>query len=128
MSYSNSRIRNILMVASAAALLATAGQASAHEPDKALSIDEIKVVEQLSASDARRRAYDYMASLGYVNTGQIGGARVRGITREGDTWIVRVAFSSGSRIMNRSAVLYIDAATAVVSEQPPKDAGRVAAN
>ena len=124
----NSRIRSILVAASAAALLVTTGQAGAHEPGDAVSIDEVKVVEQLSANDARRRAYDYMASLGYVNSGQIGGAKVRGITREGDTWIVRVAYSSGSRIMKRSAVLYIDAATAVVSEQPPNDEGRVAAN
>ena len=121
-------LRKTILTVSGVALLAVAGQASANEPDDAVSIDEIKVVEQISANDARRRAYEYMASLGYGNRGAIGGSRVRDITREGDTFIVRVSYASGSRVMSKHAVLYIDAATAVVSEQPPVGEGRVAAN
>ncbi len=129
MSIQNQIKRGFLVAASGLALLAAAGAATAEGPEDAISIDEIQVIENISASDARRRAYEYMASLGYVQGNTIGGARVRDVTREGDTFVVRVSYGAGSRILRHSALLYIDAATAVVSEQPPTDGeGRVAAN
>ena len=129
MGITNQPIRRLFITLSGAAFLAVAGTASAHEPDNPHSIDEVTVVEQISAHDARRPAYEYMEALGYVSGGTIGGAKVRDVTREGDTFIVRVAYSAGSRVMSKRAVLYINAATAVVSEQPPKNSeGRVASN
>lgn len=123
-------IRSIALSAFGALLLSFAAQAEANDAEGAIRIDRYEAPEatgQLSASDARRRAYRYLAKLGYTNSSAIGGARVRSITREGDTWIARIAYSTGGRVLSRKAVLYIDADTALVSETPPRDGeGRVA--
>lgn len=124
-------IRSIAVSAFGALLVSFAAQTEANDADDAISIDRYEAPEasaQLSASDARRRAYRYLAELGYTNSSAIGGARVRSVTREDHTWIVRIAYSTGGRVLSQKAVLYIDADTALVSETPPRDGeGRVAA-
>jgi hypothetical protein len=127
----NRKFRNIMTVVSGITVLFLAGQASAGETKDAVSIDRhcsAAAAEHLSAHEARRRAYDYMTDLGYAKSG-VGAARIQGITRDGETWIAKVAYSNGGRTLSNKAVLYIDSHTAMVSEVPPGNADvSVAAN
>ena len=45
----------------------------------------------------------------------IGAARIKSITRDGDTWILHVRYSQDSLTMRHSALLYVDAKKALVS-------------
>jgi len=124
------------------AILLAAGLAStpahADGADQAVAVDaadtakkvEIRYVDpQLSANDARRAAYGYLRKLGYSRNSNTGTARIRSTTREGDTWIVEVAYSRGGRVLSQRAVLYVDADSALVTEVPPSgDDRRIAGN
>lgn len=127
----NRNIRNLLITVSGATFFAFAGSAGAADSKEAVSIDHhcsAGAIDHLSASEARRRAYDYMTDLGYTKSG-VGAARVQDMTLEGQTWIAKVAYSTGGRTLTSKAVLYIDAHSALVSEVPPKSADvSVAAN
>ncbi len=113
-----------------AALAATSPAALAGDTRDAVAVDTDKTLmqQQLSAHDARRAGYRYLGALGYARTSGIGSARVRSVTREGNVWILRVAFGNGSRVQSRTAVLYVDAVSALVSEVAPSGInGQVAA-
>jgi len=117
----------------AAVILFLAGAAAAHETADSVAVDgpdhTLRYANpQLSANDARRAAYSHMAELGYRRHGGPGSVRVRSTTREGDTWIVEVAYSAGGRVLSQRAMLYVDAESALVSEVPPENLdNRVAA-
>ena len=126
-----------MLATAAAALLLLALQAQGADTADGVAVDDYESVyvpagqvirQQISANEARRAAYRYMSELGYARNSSLGSARVRSVTREGDTWILTVAYTSGGRTLSRKAVLFVDANTALVSELPPGDIeGRVAA-
>ena len=89
--------------------------------EKGVAIDEIVVEQQVSANEARRAAYRFLAARGYSRKIGAGSARVRSITRDGDTWIVQVSVTHGGAVQSDKAMLYIDARTALVSEAPPEN-------
>lgn len=128
--YDRLEYRPLRIAAAALASILIASPAVAHETAAAVAVDggERRIVQQVSASDARRAAYRYLGELGYSRYSSTGSARVRSITREGDTWIVDVACSNGGRVLSRHATLYVDATTAFVSEQAPDDFERRVAN
>ena len=103
------------VVAATAALLLGGGAAVAGDGPKKTTVIE----EQVSASEARRVAYRYLSRQGYARRVGPGSARVRSITRDGDTWIITVAFSNGTNVQSGRTMLYVDARTALVSEVPP---------
>jgi hypothetical protein len=127
----------LLVAALAAALALLASPAHAGDATEAVAVDaagkapldEVRVVgDPVSAHDARRAAYRYLGELGYTRSSGIGAARVRSITREGDTWILRVAYSRIGRVLGQQTMLYVDANSALVSEVAPEGIdGRVAA-
>lgn len=125
------RKRPLALLGAALGALALTAQAADLETGKAdeLPVYRIQLAgDQVTAHDARRAAYRYLAGLGYTSGNGIGAARVRSMTRDGDTWILRIAFSRGGRALSQRAVLYVDADTEVVSEVPPAGAdGPVAA-
>ncbi len=106
----------------AAALLVAAAPAVASDAvavDDAL--DDTVIEKQITANDARRAAYGYLREQGYTRKIGPGGARVRAITRDGDTWLVKVSMSNGTSVQSVRSMLYIDAKTALVSEVPPEE-------
>ncbi|MCH8134564.1 MAG: hypothetical protein IIB77_01130 [Proteobacteria bacterium] len=102
-----------LVLAAAISLSATASSESEE------AYDNINVTEQVSAYGAKRLARRFLTDRGFTNGMGPGAARIKSITRDGDTWILQVAFSLDSHIMNERALLYIDAGTARVSEVAP---------
>jgi len=75
--------------------------------------------EQVSAYGAKRLARRFLTNRGFTNGMGPGAARIKSITRDGDTWVLRVAFSLDSHIMNQKALLYVDAGTVRISEVAP---------
>ena len=104
-----------IAVAAAAVLLLGSGATVAGDGHEAAPV----VDQQISANEARRVAYRYLSDQGYGRRIGPGSARVRDITRDGDTWILTVAFSNGTNVQSGRTMLYIDARTALVSELPP---------
>ena len=104
-----------LVLAAVIGLSATTSYASESEE----VYDNITVTEQVSAYSAKRLARRFLTDRGFTNGMGPGAARIKSITRDGDTWILQVAFSLDSHIMNERALLYIDAGTARVSEVAP---------
>ena len=82
--------------------------------------DNITVKEQVSAHGAKRLARRFLVERGFDTGVGPGKAAIRSVTREGDTWILRVGISDGGWVMNRKAVLYINAKSATVSEVAPE--------
>ena len=82
--------------------------------------DNITVLERVSAHGARRLARQFLVERGFATGVGPGKAAIKSVTREGDTWILRIRMSDSGWVMNRSAVLYIDAKSAIVSEIPPE--------
>lgn len=104
-----------LVLAVAIGLSATTSYASESEE----AYDNITVTQQVSAYGAKRLARRFLTDRGFTNGMGPGAARIKSITRDGDTWILRVAFSVNNHIMTESALLYIDAGTSQVSEIAP---------
>ncbi len=102
----------------ATALLLPSGPAAAGDAEDSA---ETQIERQVSANEARRAAYRYLADQGYSRKIGPGGARVRSITRDGDTWILQVAISNGTSVQSDRSMLYIDAKSALVSEVAPAD-------
>lgn len=131
-THRNDATRRLATLAATAitALVTVSPAAFAGDTHEAVAVDADKMLiqQQLSAHDARRAGYRYLGTLGYGRTSGIGSARVRSVTREGDVWILRVAFGNGSRVQSQTAVLYVDAVSALVSEVAPSGIdGQVAA-
>lgn len=82
--------------------------------------DNITVVERVSAHGAKRLARQFLVERGFDTGVGPGKAAIRSVTREGDTWILRIGMSEGGWVMNRNANLYIDAKSARVSEEAPE--------
>lgn len=118
-------------VATAALALAafSASAASGFESGAIIEKGDTSQTEQrVSAHEARRAGYRYLAALGYGRASGIGSARVSSVSREGDTWILRVAYATGSRVQSRTGLLYVDALSALVTQTPPlRIDGQVAA-
>lgn len=123
--------RRVAAAAILAVSFALIAQPASAGDDGAVAIDdriiEHEVIRQISANEARRTAYRHLAALGYSRKIGPGSARVRSITRDGGTWIVRVAISNGTSVQSEQRMLYIDARTALVSEIPPEDLPSLAA-
>ena len=85
-----------------------------------VAYDNITVVEQVSAHNAKRLGRQFLVERGFATGSGPGKAAIKSVTREGDTWILQVAISDGGWVKNRSAVLYIDAESAMVSEVAPE--------
>jgi len=112
-----------LLLSAVIGLVTTTSHAS--EAEKVY--DNITASEQVSAYGAKRLARRFLSNRGFVYGVGPGAARIKSITRDGDTWVLHVVFSQDSRIMHESALLYIDAGTARVSEVAPLQAPRHAA-
>ena len=124
-----------LIIVLAAAIFASpahagdAPEASKIKVEETAALEEIRVVsESVSANDARRAAYRYLADQGFSKRSGLGAVRVRSTTREGDTWVLSVSYSRTGRALSQQAMLFVDAESALVSEVAPEDIeGRVAA-
>jgi hypothetical protein len=114
-----SKNQRILTVLLAGALGLSAASSDASETTEE-AYDNITVTEQLSAYGAKRLALQFLFERGFSNGVGPGNARIKSITRDSDTWIVQVALSNGTHIMNKRAILYIDANSAMVSEVAPE--------
>ena len=112
----NPRILTVLLAA-AIGLSAASSYASDTTEE---AYDNITVTEQLSAYGAKRLARQFLFERGFSIGVGPGNARIKSITRDSDTWIVQVALSNGTHIMNKRAFLYIDANSAKVSEVAPE--------
>jgi len=108
----------VVAVMMAAAIGLSSASAQADETD-AVAYDNITVTEQVSAHGAKRLARRFLVERGFATGVGPGKAAIKSVTRDDDTWILQVAVSDGGWIMNRTAVLYIDADSALVSEVAP---------
>jgi hypothetical protein len=124
-----STVTNIARVATV--LLATSlgfATTAANATDSTEAYDNITVTQQVSASGAKRLARKFLTERGFKMGIGPGAARIRSVTRDGDTWILQVRYSHSGYIMNQKAMLYVDANAALVSETaPPQRAEQVAA-
>ena len=113
------KIPHILAVLVGSAIGLSSVSAYAADADEE-AYDNIIVTEQVSAHGAKRLARRFLVERGYGLGVGPGKATIRSVTREGDTWILRIAMSDSGWVMNRRAVLYIDARAATVSEEAPE--------
>ncbi len=109
----------ILTALLAAAIGLSAASSYAHETAEKAD-DNIAVTEQLSAYGAKRLARQFLVERGFSTGFGPGKATIKSITRDGDTWIVQVAWSNGGWVMDQRGLLYIDANSAMVSEVAPE--------
>lgn len=49
-----------------------------------------------------------------------GGSRIRNVTRNGGTWVINVRVTHGGIVLSKQHVLYVNARTGGVSDNPPK--------
>jgi len=112
--------KNPLAVALLMAAAIGLSSASSHAADNdEAAYDNITVTEQVSAHGAKRLARQFLVERGFATGVGPGKAAIKSVTRDGDTWILQLAISDGGWVMNRRAVLYIDASSAMVSEVAP---------
>jgi len=117
------RILPVLLAASLCLSVTTTAASDATD-----AYDNITVTQQVSASAAKRLAHRFLTERGFTIGIGPGAARIKSVTRDGDTWILQVHFSRGGYTMNQKAMLYVDANSALVNEVAPRQrAGRVAA-
>jgi len=109
----------VLAVLITAAIGLSSASTYAAESDEA-AYDNITVIEDVSAHRAKRLARQFLIERGFATGVGPGKAAIKSVTREGDTWILQLAMSDSGWIMNRSAVLYINAESATVSEVAPE--------
>ena len=110
-----------LVIAAIMAAAAGLSSASTHAAETdAVAYDNITVTEQVSAHGAKRLAREFLVERGFATGVGPGKAAIKSVTRDGDTWILQFAISDGGWVMNRRAVLYIDANSAMVSEVAPE--------
>lgn len=81
--------------------------------------DNITVTEQVSAHSAKRLAREFLVERGFATGTGPGKAAIKSVARDGDTWVLQVAISDGGWVMNKRAVLYINADSAMLSEVAP---------
>ncbi len=110
--------RQILALVFAAAIGLAATNASAADATEA-TYDNVTVTSQLSANGAKRLTRRFLLDRGFVYGVGPGAARVKSITRDADTWIIRVVYSNGGYVASEQAILYIDTNTAALSEVAP---------
>lgn len=108
----------VLALVLAAAFGFSATNASAADSDDAY--DNIIVTQQVSANGAKRMGRRYLQDQGFSYGLGAGAARIKSITRDGDTWILHVRYSLGGLTMNQRALLYVGAHDARVSELAPE--------
>lgn len=98
--------------------------ASAHVPDPH---DAEARDAAVSANDAKRVVRRFLVDLGYSMNARPGGARIRSVTRDGDTWVVQVDLRPDVTIRREQATLYVDAHSGRLTDKAPHDSPRVAA-
>jgi len=114
-----------LVLAATFGLSATTSYAADYNEE---AYENVTVVAQVSASSAKRLVRSFLSERGFVNGVGPGAARIKSISRDGDTWIIQIVYSMGTLVMNNRATLYVNADSATVSEVPPaKKPVRVAA-
>ena len=115
----SSRIPRVFALLAAATIGLSSATTFAADTDEAV-YENITVSEPVSAHGAKRLARNFLVDRGFETGVGPGRAAIRSVTRDGDTWILRIGMSDGGWVMNRSAVLYIDAKSATVSEHAPE--------
>lgn len=108
----------ILATIFAAVLSLAAANASASDANNE-AYDNVTVTADVSANSAKRLVRSYLHDRGFKYGIGPGAARVKSITRDADTWIVRINYSSGGFVMSEQATLYVNAKTAVLAEVAP---------
>jgi len=106
-----------LFIAAALGLSSASGFAADTNEE---AYDNVTITEQVSAYGAKRLARHFLVERGFATGMGPGKAAIKSVTREGDTWILQIAISDGGWVMNRNAVLYIDAGSANVSLVAPE--------
>ena len=110
----NSRVLAFVLAAAFGLSATTSNAADAEE-----AYDNIIVTQQVSANRAKRLGRRFLVEQGFSYGVGIGAARIKSITRDGDTWILHVRYSQDSLTMRHSALLYVDAKKALVSDVLP---------
>lgn len=105
-----------VVLAAAFGLSATTSYAA---DDNEEAYENVTVVAQVSASSAKRLVRSFLSERGFVNGVGVGAARIKSISRDGDTWIIQIAYSLDTLVMNNRATLYVNANSASVSEIAP---------
>ncbi len=105
-----------LVLAAAFGLSATTSYAADYNEE---AYENVTVVAQVSASSAKRLVRSFLSERGFVNGVGPGAARIKSISRDGDTWIIQIAYSLDTLVMNNRATLYVNANSASVSEIAP---------
>ena len=108
----------ILATVFAAVLSLAAANASASDVNDE-AYDNVTVTAEVSANSAKRLVRSYLHDRGFSYGFGPGAARVKSITRDADTWIVKVDYSNGGFVMSEHAVLYVNANTATLAEVAP---------
>jgi len=111
----NSRVLAFVLAAAFGWSATTSNAADAEE-----AYDNIIVTQRVSANSAKRLGRRFLVERGFSYGVGIGAARIKSITRDGDTWILHVRYSQDSLTMRHSALLYVDAKKALVSDVAPK--------
>ena len=112
------KMSRVLALVLAATFSLSATTSNAADADEAY--DNITVTQQVSANGAKRLGRHFLVEQGFSYGLGAGAARIKSITRDGNTWILQVRYSLGGLTMNQSALLYVNAKSALVSDVAPK--------
>ena len=108
-----------IVAALLAAVISLSATSSYAADESEEAYDNVTVVAPLSANSAKRLARGFLSERGFVSGIGPGAARIKSISRDGDTWILQVRYSLDTLTMSKRATLYIDAKAATVSEVAP---------
>lgn len=113
---SSPRPRSITITLAAATILIAPGSATfAHTPGEANSSETPQY--SVTANDARRIARKYLGALGYSTQTGPGGARIRSISRDGNTWIIDTRLGGLASAITRRHLVYVNAHTGVIGDR-----------
>jgi hypothetical protein len=114
------KTKDLRIVALALAAVISLSATSSYAADQSEeAYDNVTVIAPLSANSAKRLARGFLTERGFVSGIGPGAARIKSISRDGDTWVLQVTYSLGGLTMSQKATLYINADSTTVSEVAP---------
>jgi hypothetical protein len=111
------KTKDLRIVALALAAVISLSATSSYAADESEeAYDNVTVTAPLSANGVKRLARGFLVERGFVNGIGPGAARIKSISRDGDTWVLQVTYSLGGLTMSQKATLYVNADSTTVSE------------
>ena len=120
----NTHLKTLAFVA--ALSLTTATMPAFADQTTSTRLTQTTAVDFVSASEAKRVVRRYLNELGFNRSIGPGGAHIKQVALDADTWVVTVRVRGHSATSVSDQTLYISSETGLVSEVAPQGSARAA--